>query len=176
MRKLFLAVLVLLAAAALGFAQDAAGTVTWSGEARIGALADFTPEDPIVKPDSDRHGQVVFSYDKGALNTEVQARVAYDGGSSVGGPLNGYFGLLGEYGDGVNSDSETPYRVHANLRFFTDSRTNFQIDKLYGYYLFLDKQLKLDVAYKGYETIYWRVSDIVSSAWDNLDGKIGLAL
>jgi hypothetical protein len=218
MRKLFLVVLVLLAAAALGFAQDAAGTVTWSGEARIGAEANFSKDgsansdgkieknDPTVYANDDRYGQVTFSYDKGAFNGEVYARGIYNDGNGI----DGYVGILGEYGDGVNGDTETPYKVNANVRFLTapltlgmsalmedtdgdgkpdaqqkDDQNNplfsytgsfFAIEKLYGYYLFADKQLKLDVAYKGYETIYWRVSDLVASAWDNLDGKIGLAV
>jgi hypothetical protein len=78
MRKLFLVFLVLLAAAALGFAQDAAGTVTWAGEARIGAEADFSKEDPTVYANDDRYGQVTFSYDKGAFNGEVYARGIYN--------------------------------------------------------------------------------------------------
>jgi hypothetical protein len=58
----------------------------------------------------------------------------------------------------------------------TSSLNLFTIEKLYGYFWLLDRQLKLDVAYKGYETRYWRVSDLAGSDWANLDGNIGLSL
>jgi hypothetical protein len=172
MRKLFLAFLVLLAAAALGFAQDAAGTVTWSGETRMGAEADFSKEDPQLYPFSDRYGFVQFNYNQGPFHGAVRAYAEYPDD----GVITGYVRALGEYGDGINGDTATPYKVNANVRFLNANGDTFDFANLYGYYLFLDRQLKLDLAYKGYETIYWRVSDIVASAWDNLDGKIGMAL
>ncbi|GHU76141.1 hypothetical protein FACS189461_3350 [Spirochaetia bacterium] len=179
MKKILTVLLILAVSAGALFAQDAeapaAGTFTWTGEFRFGTDVDFIPsdlDDPVMKG-SNGYGQATMSYDKGALNTELTFRT-----NKLLPTPSGYITGFAEYGDGVNGTEESNFKVAGKLKILDSGSPAgaLPFETLYGYYFFLDRQLKLDVAYHGYETIYWRASDVVAQAWDNLEGKPGVAL
>ena len=186
-------------------AADDAMVVGVGGEVRIGTDVDFIGgpfKEATMSPNADHsYGFAKVTFDKGAGHVDLNFKATYEevpgymdpGVDGVlGDPLDpldpfgfddfwvdavplmgGQFVVTGEFGDGVNG-AELPYKLKAGVKM--GEAFLFDVDSLYGYFLFLDRQLKLDVAYKGYETIYWRASDIVAEAWDNLDGNSGVEI
>jgi len=202
--KKALVLLLILAVAGGIFAQDL--SVGVSGEVRLGfdtafAGKAFKDAEMVVNPDHN-YGLATLNFDKGAAHFDLGFKATYgygesdpdfvvtdyndsddpedwdiivfdEGGETVA-SFGGSFTATAEYGDGVNGDTATPFKVHAGVTM--GNGFVFGVDSLYGYWLFWDRQIKVDVAYAGYETIYWRVSDIVASDWDNLDGMGGVAI
>jgi hypothetical protein len=177
--KKALVFLLILAVAGGIFAQD--GTITWSGEFRAGAEVDFTGGDPSIAPVYDHnYGLGRLSYDKGALNTEFAFKGEFNEASDTATTLNGSLSAFLEYGDGVNGETAIPFKVAVKSNLLDTTNGGVlgfgEPATAYAYYYFWERQIKLDVSYRGYETIYWRASDIVASAWDNLDGNAGIVL
>ena len=173
--KKALVLLLILAVAGGVFAQDV--TVGIKGEIRLDTQIDFMPKDnPTMDSQAsdisgDNYGLAGITVDKGSAHAEFTFKGDFAAQA-------GYLQGMAEYGDGVNGDSTTPFKVHAGINIIDTAAFGFNgdPDSLYAYWLFLDRQLKVDFAYKGYETIYWRVSDLVASDWDNLDGSSGVEI
>jgi len=167
--KKALVLLLILAVAGGIFAQDL--SVGLAGEVRMGADIDFIGgplDETTITPNEDHtYGLAKITFDKGAGHFDLGFKVDYNGGAS------GSLTATGEFGDGVN-DEEAFFKLHAGVAM--GDGFLFDVDSLYGYWFFLDRQIKVDVAYKGYETIYWRASDVVSTDWDNLDGMSGVEI
>ena len=170
--KKALVLLLILAVAGGIFAQDLALSI--GGETRFGTDIDFMPPDAkaTMKPEDahfdgfDNYGLVNLNLDKPGAHFNLQFKGEFTGAAEQSGMF-----ANGTFGDGVNGE-ENFFKFNANVGYFDGTK----VDSLYGYWLFIDRQLKVDLAYKGYETIYWRVSDVVASDWDNLDGMGGLAI
>ncbi|GHU76698.1 hypothetical protein FACS189461_4580 [Spirochaetia bacterium] len=184
--------------AAAAKAEAPKGTFTWTGEFRFGTDVDFLPDDPTMTGNNG-YGQVVLSYDLGALNTEFTFKGNWRQNLSAidlktNAPGWGILTGMAEYGDGVN-DTVSDYKVKGSLTLFTSEGTGGmfspnQIDNdgtdgkpitwkpstLYAYYYLFNRQLKLDVAYAGYEEFSWRASDVNADGFGNFDGSGGFKL
>ena len=167
--KKTLVVLLILAVAGGVFAQE----FTWSGEVKIGGWlnlhtedygegdeTDFTPD----KADERGHGKATLGYD----NEGFHAEISFEGNFEDGNPAGASIGASASY------DAED---WKFNLGFAGLQSGNVSVDSLWGYWYLFDQMVKIDLAYKGPETIYWRVSDIISdNDWDNLDGRGGVEI
>jgi len=166
--KKALVLLLILAVAGGIFAQDL--SVGVAGEVRIGGDIDFIGgplNEAEIAPNGDHsYGLAKITFDKGAGHFDLGFKADYFAG-------DGSLTATGEFGDEVNGE-EAFFKLKAGVAIGTNFE--FSVDSLFGYWYFLDRQIKVDVAYKGYETIYWRVSDVVSTDWDNLDGMSGVEI
>jgi hypothetical protein len=171
MKKLLVFLLILAVAGGL-FAQDA-GTFTWTGAARLGTIIDLIPDDPTIAPNN-QYAEATLTYNKSAL--QLQAYVYGNYGTPAV-----TSSLYAVYGDGINGEANIPYRLAAKIggsaagngyNIFTfDSNLTL----LYGWYSFFDNQLKVDVAYKGWDEGFWVTpGELVVSNYANLNGLSGI--
>ena len=117
-------------------------------------------------------GEVNLNYNNEGFHAGLGFSVNYESG--VSGNISGSAGYDGDIFsvnagmDILNSGIDVGGFYIPQIAVFTS---------LWGKWFLFEKQLEILVAYKGPETIYWRVSDMLSdNDWDNLDGGAGLEL
>ena len=170
--KKTLVILLILAVAGGVFAQE----VTFSGNVQIGTEFNFDAKDSPMEGtgewDDMNQGVVTLGYDNEGFHAELNFKGTYD--KSAGDPAYKVGASASYDGDDykINVGVDDVFGVISTLASLGGLGIGgySPVNSLWGYWYFLDKQLKLDIAYKGYEDFAWRISDRIASGWDNMDG------
>ena len=183
--KKSLVFLLILAVAGGIFAQE--GSFSWSGAVDFNAKMDLIPDDPEVYlvNDANTGATVDLAYTLGGLELGMgfTAKVV-DADDNV---INkGAIGLKAGYtGDNFGLHAEmdlftTQYGTGGDTTFtatFGSQILSFGPTSLWGYYTFLNGDLRFDASYNGGGNGVWAVSDIVKDEnwgdWDRLDAGAG---
>ena len=177
--KKTLVVLLILAVAGGVFAQE----FTWTGGVKIGGWLDLHSKDggksdppPSYAPDVEderAHATVTLNYDNEGFHAELEFSGNFEKDDPHK-PTPAEWTADGSLSATASYDAED---WMIQLGFGGLQSGDVTVDSLWGYWYLMNQKIKLDIAYLGWDEVYWQVSDIVDdNDWDNLDGIGGFRL